>query len=225
MARTLMHQWLAHNLAYRALLLFWLTGAARIPANHVIVCDRAPRPDMTHTLDTPFWTFSLAVYAQDGVAAECLELQERLRVDVNLLLFAAYAGAVEGAQMRTADIAAAAGHVALWHDEIVRTLRQVRRSLKPITLDTNNPFRGQSADLRKRVQAAELEAEKIEQGMLWRWWQQRLATGGVGDRKKSTEENLRALLAFYRAPPARSEPKDALPRLLDASNAYAGSTR
>ena len=37
--------------------------------------------------------FALKVYASEGVPPACLLLQERAGVDVNLLLFAAYAGA------------------------------------------------------------------------------------------------------------------------------------
>jgi uncharacterized protein (TIGR02444 family) len=44
-------------------------------------------------LDNVFWRFSLAVYASDGVARECLALQEALKADVNLLLFCAWMGA------------------------------------------------------------------------------------------------------------------------------------
>ena len=80
-------------------------------------------------LDTPLWAFSLAVYAGDGVADECLELQERLNLDVNLLLFAAFVGAVEGVQLEARDIAAADTAVAGWHGEIVRVLRRTRRAL------------------------------------------------------------------------------------------------
>ena len=50
-------------------------------------------------LDTPLWAFSLAVYGGDGVAEECLDLQERLGLDVNILLFAAFLGAVEAVQL------------------------------------------------------------------------------------------------------------------------------
>ena len=42
--------------------------------------------------ETPFWQFSGAVYAHPGVAEACLDLQDRHGLDVNLLLFCAWAG-------------------------------------------------------------------------------------------------------------------------------------
>ncbi|HEY9550471.1 MAG TPA: TIGR02444 family protein, partial [Kiloniellaceae bacterium] len=42
--------------------------------------------------ETPFWQFSGAVYARRGVAEACLALQQRHGLDVNLLLFCAWAG-------------------------------------------------------------------------------------------------------------------------------------
>jgi hypothetical protein len=37
-------------------------------------------------IDNPFWDFSLALYAKEGVADACLLLQDKLGYDVNLLL-------------------------------------------------------------------------------------------------------------------------------------------
>ena len=108
---------------------------------------------LSQPLDTPLWAFSLAVYGGDGVADECLALQERLGLDVNILLFAAYIGAVEGVRLEVSDIAAANAEVAHWQADIVRPLRHARRALKPMSAE----------GLRAQVKAAELEAEKIEQ--------------------------------------------------------------
>jgi uncharacterized protein (TIGR02444 family) len=151
------------------------------------------------TLDTPLWAFSLAVYAADGVAAECLDVQERFGVDVNLLLFAAYAGAVDGVQLDTQDIAAAAGVTSAWHNNIVRALRTARRALKPATLDNASPSRAAAAELRMHVKRAELDSEKIEQTMLWSWWR-RSASRSRGNNEVALGVNLDALLAHYGAP-------------------------
>src|SRR6202000_1576818 len=48
------------------------------------------------TGESRFWTFSLAVYADPAVQRECLALQDDHGVDVNLLLFCAFVGAVHG---------------------------------------------------------------------------------------------------------------------------------
>jgi uncharacterized protein (TIGR02444 family) len=174
-------------------------------------------------LDTPLWAFSLAVYGSDGVEVECLELQERLSLDVNLLLFAAFSGAVEGVRLEMQDIAAANGAVADWHGEIVRALRRARRALKLVSTDADNPLRGASASLRAQVKTAELEAEKIEQAMLWQWSRQQFAGRPRSDRKPALAANLRGVLEFYGVAAAEADAAAAIPRLLDAAAAYSRS--
>lgn len=162
---------------------------------------------LSQPLDTPLWTFSLAVYGSDGVADECLDLQERLGLDVNILLFAAFIGAVEGVRLEVADIAAANAEVAHWQDDIVRPLRQVRRALKPMSAE----------GLRAQVKAAELEAEKIEQGLLWQWSRQHLTEQPRTDQNRALSANLRGALEFYEV---ADRPEAALPHLLAAATAY-----
>ena len=124
--------------------------------------------------DSPFWAFSLAVYAGDGVAEECLGLQERLGLDVNLLLFAAYMGAVEGVRLAARDLASAHAAVTDWHNEVVRPMRAARRALKAPATNAGDPLQPATAGLRLNVKRDELEAEKIEQAMLWRWSRERI---------------------------------------------------
>jgi uncharacterized protein (TIGR02444 family) len=140
--------------------------------------------------ENPLWTFSLVVYAEPGVQEECLALQERLALDVNLLLLCAYAG-VQGVTLSENDVSAAAAAVAAWHGDIVRPLRAVRRALKSVARDD-------AAALRTEVKAAELRAEQIEQAVLWAWWRGR-AAGPAGDRPAALSANLRRLLGHYRA--------------------------
>jgi uncharacterized protein (TIGR02444 family) len=173
----------------------------------------------TQTLDNPFWAFSLAVYGADGVEPECLDLQERFRVDVNLLLFAAYAGACDGVQLEAADITAVAAAVSAWHDEIVRALRGARRALKPLSLDDNSPLQAPTAELRAQVKAAELYSEKIEQCVLWLWWQRHLAGRARTDKDTALVANVQRVLAHYRAPVGSPTPA----ALHAAASAFAAS--
>jgi uncharacterized protein (TIGR02444 family) len=110
--------------------------------------------------DHPFWNFSLEVYARKGVADACLSLQDDLGIDVNMLLFCCWAGHSGGGELGGRIIADAAGAVASWHDEIVRPLRRLRRRLK-------GGFAGiseeRSLELRRKIQAIEIESEHIEQ--------------------------------------------------------------
>lgn len=172
-------------------------------------------------IDTPFWAFSLAVYGRDGVEDECIKLQERLKLDVNLLLLAAYVGAAEGVRLEREDIAVVNAAIAGWHGEIVRSLRQARRALKPSSIDASNPLREASATLRTQVKTAELEAEKIEQAILWQWSRRQLAGRPCIDRNQALAVNLSGVLEFYGL--AAREAEAAVPHLLEAAAAYAQS--
>lgn len=163
-------------------------------------------------LDSPFWAFSIAVYAGDGVAEECLGLQERLGLDVNLLLFAAYMGAIEGVRLTAKDVADAQAAVADWHNDIVRTMRAARQALKAPATATDNPLQPATALLRTQAKRAELEAEKIEQAMLWRW-----SRTHIHDLRREVDAltaNLREVLALAGDIDAPS------PHLIIAARAY-----
>ena len=106
-----------------------------------------------------FWAFSLRVYGAPGVAAGCLALQDRYGVDVNLLLWCAWAG-TEGVALDRAAIDRAVAATEAWREGVVRPLRAVRRALKE---DLGPIPAGESADLRARIKAAELDAERRQQ--------------------------------------------------------------
>ena len=80
--------------------------------------------------DSPFWKFSLAVYAAPGVAAECLALQSELNIDVNSLLFCAWLGAAKTILLGDRNLAAIDASVRQWHETVVRPLRAVRQKIR-----------------------------------------------------------------------------------------------
>ncbi|KAA0683462.1 TIGR02444 family protein [Roseomonas genomospecies 6] len=106
--------------------------------------------------ENPLWDFSLAVYGRPGVPAACLDLQDRLGQDVNLLLFAAWAGMDCNADLPAAELERIDSAVAPWRAEVVRPLRAVRRRVK-----------GEDDALYRRMKAAELEAERVQQDRLF----------------------------------------------------------
>ena len=110
--------------------------------------------------DCELWDFSLAVYGREGVAPACLALQARHGADVNLLLYVCWQAASGRGAIGDDELARAQAVVARWHEEVVRGLRQVRMRLKR---EPHLASLDRAGDLRKRVQAAELEAEHIEQ--------------------------------------------------------------
>jgi uncharacterized protein (TIGR02444 family) len=114
-------------------------------------------------IDNPFWQYSLRIYAAPGVAPECLELQERLGLDVNVVLFAAWLGLARGVALQAADLERIATATAGWSGDVVKALRTVRKGLKPLAENPDSAY----AALRKRVASAELLAEQIEQAQLY----------------------------------------------------------
>jgi len=109
-----------------------------------------------------FWRFSLAVYAQRGVAAECLGLQDKFGLNINLLLFCAWLGR-RGCVVTRDDLESASRVISSWHDHVVRPLRGVRRHMKLHHEDV--------VSLRANVGRLEIEAEQVEQAILFAYAQ------------------------------------------------------
>jgi len=155
------------------------------------------------TRDNAFWQFSLRVYAQRGVADECLALQDTLGLDVNVLLFSAWLAVGRGVALAPADLDTIMAEVRPWHEDVVRPLRLIRRHLKPI--DEQGAQR-----LRAQVKAFELDAEQLEQARLFALAQERWPVAGVEGREL-VAGNVRACITAYGG-------KDlAAPRLVDAA--------
>ena len=136
---------------------------------------------------SPFWTFSLRLYARLGVPPACLALQNGSGVDVNVMLFGLFL-AEAGRGLAAADIAAIIGAVEAWKSNVVVPLRGVRTWLKtpPATIDPN----GASA-LRDRIKAAELEAERLQQEALFAAFPA-ASTGAQRARDVAARDNLLA---------------------------------
>ena len=115
------------------------------------------------SLESPFWRFSLTLYQAPDVAPACLMLQDERGLDVNLLLYALWAG-LQGASLIAADFDRLEALVRPWRTDIIQPLRAVRRALKSplIEIDPHAP-----GELRARIAAAELDAEQIQQALLY----------------------------------------------------------
>jgi len=112
------------------------------------------------------WQFSLAYYAVPGVPRACLWLQDHCGVDVNLLMFSAWAGYGCGVATGRQDLAHAETLVRDWRAGVVEPLRAARRALKGESLAR---FHAESPSLRLRVKDLELQAERLEQEHLERF--------------------------------------------------------
>lgn len=123
--------------------------------------DRGEQP--VPSKGSPFWTFSLSLYRQEGVAPACISLQDGHGVDVNMLFFGLWL-ASEGRLLSVADHEAMEAAAGVWRAEVVVPLRSVRRLLRmpPVA------FRGPAAEaLRDKLKGVELEAERLQQEALF----------------------------------------------------------
>ena len=107
----------------------------------------------------PFWDYSLRFYADPETQAACLDLQDRLGADVNIVLYALYR-ASRGDQLDLGGLRQADQAVSAWRDDVVRPLRQVRRALKPHTHALSAADQSRVHDGIKKL---ELEAEQAQQ--------------------------------------------------------------
>ncbi len=115
---------------------------------------------------SPFWRFSLRIYGTPDVPAACLTLQDRSGVDVNVLLFGLFA-ASQNRRLASADMDAIMAAIDPWRLNAVVPLRGVRRFLK----DTPAGFEAQDIPaLRQRVKMMELDAERLQQEVLYSSW-------------------------------------------------------
>jgi uncharacterized protein (TIGR02444 family) len=160
----------------------------------------------TLQLDNPFWRFSLRVYAAQGVQQACLRLQDDFGTDVNLLLLAAWLGAVRHQSLGAADLAEAPG--TRWDAQAIKPLRAARREAKAVAGDG-----AALADFYRQIQACELRAEQIRQAWLFQWADGRFPWR---DAPRQTRENLCIILGKVAAHEA-----SAISRLTEAAEALA----
>src|SRR5262249_2231897 len=131
-----------------------------------------------------FWRFSLMVYSRLGVADALIRLQDERGHNVNLILFALWLGLCTGTRLDDAGLTRANAAIADFDRDIIAPLRRPRRQVKD-SPDTN------IRDLRRRVLALEIDAERRAQA--------RLAASAAGpqaggDRGAIAEANLRLIL-------------------------------
>lgn len=113
---------------------------------------------MTHP-DDAFRRFALELYRAEGVSPAALLLQDRCGVDVNVLLLAAFVGAVRGVTLDSLDVEEIQHRVGPWQHDVVRPLRALRTRLK--TGPPPAPTIATAA-LRDRIKELELDAEMVE---------------------------------------------------------------
>jgi uncharacterized protein (TIGR02444 family) len=114
----------------------------------------------TKPLDNPLWQYACQVYAQAGVEAALLELQDEQGADINLILQALWLASVG----RTWTKACLPSDYGKWMIEQVLPLRQMRRSMK---IDWVEQRGAGYEDFRQQVKKLELKAEQYALAMLF----------------------------------------------------------
>ena len=123
------------------------------------------------SLDRELWRFAVSFYGRPGVAPACLLLQDRLGLDVNLLLFSLFA-VRRGFPLAPEEVTEADAAVRDWRAEVDLPLRRVRTRLKSGPEPAPSPDTDQ---LRNSIKAAELRSEQIELAALSAWLERREA--------------------------------------------------
>lgn len=111
----------------------------------------------------PFWQFSLIFYKQREVTDACLTLQDRHGLDVNLLLFCIWSAHGGPGRLSAEDLRECRSLVAGWQAERVQPVRALRRAPAPAVPEDLGEY------FHQRLLALELEAERVEQELLYRW--------------------------------------------------------
>ncbi len=111
-----------------------------------------------------FWRHSLHIYRRPEVQAACLALQDTIGADVNLLLYCCWIGH-GGRSLARTELRRAITEVRRWQSEVIVPLRQTRRALK--ALAGVNPVGEWATPMRKRIGELELDAEYVEQRLLF----------------------------------------------------------
>lgn len=168
----------------------------------------------------PLRSFALAVYGAAGVPDASTYLQDRFLVDVNVVLLAAYVGAVRGGALGAGDVARAQARVGEWQRDVVGPLRAVRRRLKHGPPPAPNPA---TDELRARIKALELEAELTELDELAAFADGLEPSPGVGDAATRAVTAMSVVLGPGAGPTTDADGGRALAVIAHAAAQYVGA--
>ncbi len=102
-------------------------------------------------------------WQRSSAAEELLEDAVNGRYAVGSAWAVLLVGGAAGLLLTSADLAAAEAATRPWRDQVVAPLRAVRRTLRG---DVGQVTAGSAVALRTRIQAVELEAERVQQAVL-----------------------------------------------------------
>ncbi len=112
--------------------------------------------------ENTFWDFTLAAYPAEGVQQSVIYLQDGCNADVNILFYCCWQGSL-GRQLSVDDLKQADKTINAWREHVTKPLRVIRDKIK----DTEELSKPEGAmDVRGKVLGAEIDSERIAQGIL-----------------------------------------------------------
>ena len=140
-----------------------------------------------------FWDFTLQSYPRDRVQQSVIALQDRFGADVNILFLCCYAAASGRGRLSAESVAAADAALDPWREGVTLRLREIRDHIKNTDKLWSLPG---AADVRGKVLGAEIESERIAQGILERLLSQNAEARPTNERLSDAGINLKLYLAY-----------------------------
>ena len=125
-----------------------------------------------------FWDYTLAIYGKQGFPPAVIALQDKHKLDVDILIFCCWTASTGRGALDAGTVAKAREVADPWQAEVVNALRIIRRRVKDGFKGTPD---GLPDGLRKDILGREIDAERIEQMML------EAIAPAAGNAGKSTE--------------------------------------
>ncbi|MCX7354262.1 MAG: TIGR02444 family protein [Alphaproteobacteria bacterium] len=139
-----------------------------------------------------FWDYTLAIYGKQGFSPAVIALQDKLKLDVDILIFCCWTASTGRGPLNAATVAKAREVADPWQAEVVNALRIIRRRIKEGFKGTPE---GLPAGLGKDILGREIDAERIEQMMLEAIAPAVTNAGkSAGDKAKDAADSLDAYL-------------------------------
>jgi uncharacterized protein (TIGR02444 family) len=131
------------------------------------------------------WDFVVELYAKPGISQACLELQDRLGVDVSFLLTLLFYAKHHNLDLPVEEIESLDRSISAWRDEVVIPLRRLRRHVK-----ASNLLHSSTEAFYRRIKADELLAEQLEIGTIAQQLEQMRAKRSISQLERDVIERV-----------------------------------
>lgn len=139
------------------------------------------------------WDYANKLYSDNTVSESCLALQNRLGIDVNLLLFCLWVAASGRQTLTKEELEIGIESSSEWQSNVVKPLRGLRQYLKSPEKNIDIRLAG---DLRRVVADSEIYTERLELQMLGNLINRPATSSfGVQECAGAGAENLMAYMA------------------------------